>query len=669
MSEQGNNTESAGSNAGALPQPDPKLLRLHLIGKHHLIPLNKPFARKGGRSVGKAPLGRNWAARSYSEQEIRTWMLLGHNIGVCLRDDQLVIDVDPRNFGGHDSLVELGAQFGFKPDDYPCVHSGGHKDGRHIYMSKPALLRIRGTLEAFPGIEFKTRGTQLVAGGSVHPDTRDHYRAEDPFNEFVKPPEAPAALLQALAKPDTSSQDTSPAMLSAEQVGDLLAVVDPTKHREYNDWLHLMMVCHHASGGAAVEEFVAWATSDPEYAAHETKNREKWDSLDCEKPDGIKAGTLFKAVCDAGRSDLVAELHRQPASEDFPEPPESSDGPRMPRFRELSLDDLSVLEDPKWLVGDLIPDGGLAVVYGQPKSGKTFWALDLALSIASGKSFHGLETHRGRVTYVAAEGGRVRLYERALAWASAHGVNPDPAMQWLIAERVDLTNNPEVSDFIAALDGPRDLVIIDTLARCMSGDENSQKDMGAFVAGCDRVREATGAAVLVVHHEGKDAGKGARGSNVLRGAVDTSIRVRRDASGSVVVSVEDQRDGEPLPLMCFTLQNVPLDGIERASAALLDRTLKPNSPNVAGSLLEIAIGLHGASKQTLDRAVAEQLKLGASTATRRTREAIPIGRGCAVRHGEFLIWFERTNAANKQSGLILHIQEMSDVAEPDVSDI
>jgi hypothetical protein len=484
----------------------------------------------------------------------------------------------------------------------------------------------------------------------------------------VKPAEAPAALLQALAKRDERSQETSPAMLSAEQVGELLAVVDPTKYREYDEWLHLMMACHHASSGAAIEEFVAWAVSDPMYAAHETKNREKWDTLDCAKSNGIKVGTLFKAVCDAGRSDLVAEMHRQPASEDFQEPPEeiSSTGSRK-RFREMSFDDLRAMEAPKWLVKDLIPEGGLAVVYGQPKSCKTFWALDMALSIANARKFHGLETRHGRMTYIAAEGGPARLHERGQAWAKAHGANPDRAVKWLVTERIDLTNGSDVAEFIKALDGPRELVVIDTLARCMSGDENVQKDMGAFVAGCDRIREATGAAVLVVHHEGKDSGKGARGSNVLRGAVDTGIRVRRDESGSVIVSVEDQRDGEPLPPMRFTLQNVPLDGIERASAALFDASA--NEIRDACVILEIALGFRGASKRSLENAVVEQLKLSPSTATRRTREAIPVGRDHAVRHKGFLIWFERANAANKQSGLILHVREVSDVNEADVSDI
>ena len=56
-------------------------------------------------------------------------------------------------------------RFGIRLDDYPRVLSGG--GGQHIYMAKPSELRIVGKLSEFPGIEFKTKGTLLVAAGSV----------------------------------------------------------------------------------------------------------------------------------------------------------------------------------------------------------------------------------------------------------------------------------------------------------------------------------------------------------------------------------------------------------------------------------------------------------------------------------------------------------------------
>jgi hypothetical protein len=650
----------------AAARPDPRLLRLHLIACHDLIPLNRPDARRGGASIGKAPLQRSWQGQQYSTEQIINWMTQGHNIGVRLREDQLVIDVDPRNFKGSDRLEELCEKFCIDFDDYPCVYTGG--GGRHIYMSKPPSLDIRRDLEGLPGIEFKSHGSQVVAAGSVHPDTKIHYRAVDPFNDLAKPKDAPEELLRAIAKAKVAPENPSEPVLSPDQVRSLLAVIDPTKYRKRDDWLELMMAAHHASSGLAADQFVAWAISDPQYADHEAKNRETWDSLNAEKPNGITVGTLFRAVRDAGRSDLVREVLRRPACEEFPDELDEwvSDRSRRRRFQELSLDELSELDAPKWLVHELIPDGGLAVVYGQPKSCKTFWALDLALSVATGRSFHGVETRPGRVTYVAAEGGRVRLGERALAWKRVH--RADRTASWkLVAERVDLTNEKEVTQFIAALDGPRELIVIDTLARCMSGDENSQKDMGAFVAGCDRIREATGAAVLVVHHEGKDAGKGARGSNVLRGALDTSIRVRKEGSGAIVVSVEDQRDAEPLAPAYFTLQNVPLDGIERASAALA--LAAPDCSDTAEAILAMAVGLNGASKGKLDELVAERFKLSRSTALRRTREAIKEGRERASRYHGQLIWFERAHPENRQSGLVLNVEPISDVSGSDVEEI
>jgi RecA-family ATPase len=75
---------------------------------------------------------------------------------------------------------------------------------------------------------------------------------------------------------------------------------------------------------------------------------------------------------------------------------------------------------------------------------------------------------------------------------------------------------------------PPALIIIDTLARTFgTGDENKQADMNAYVTAADRLREATGANVMIVHHSGVHEDKRERGSNVLRGAADTVIKVSR----------------------------------------------------------------------------------------------------------------------------------------------
>lgn len=635
------------------PKPDASLLRPHLIANHDLIPLNPP---KATRKSGKAPLEDGWRERDYSGQDPVSWMAQGFNVGVRLRKDQLVIDVDPRNFNGSDRFAELCELLKLNLDLYPRVFSGG--GGQHIYMSKPPELETCASMDGFPGIEFKSHGVQLVAGGSVHPDSGLHYRADDPFGDLEAPPMAPEVLLQAIARKRSGTREAAHGTLTPKHLAELLGVLDPVSFRQYERWLSLMMACHQGTGGSGGKEFTAWCTQDPEYANDAREILDKWDRLDCERPDGVTVRTLFHEVIGSGHAKLVEKISEACRPSGDSNPVETGWVARK-RFVEMSLEELQGLQAPKWLVDGLIPEGGLAVVYGQPKACKTFWAIDLALSIATGRPFHGLPTRQGRATYIAAEGGPARLRDRARAWLKTHGDSATEVPSWrLIAERVDVSDVSDTDNLVTALDGPRDLIVIDTLARCMTGDENSQKDMGAFVAGCDRIRVATGAAVLVVHHEGKDSSKGARGSNALRGAVDVGIRVRREGGGTVVVTVEDQRDGEPMPETTFELRNVPLDGIEDASAALFETQ---NSNRSDDAILAIAATMNGVKKRLLNQAVAEAFHVSLSTAVRRTHNAIPMDQEHAVSYGAARIWLERADQRNARSGLVVRVQQISEV--------
>lgn len=93
---------------------------------------------------------------------------------------------------------------------------------------------------------------------------------------------------------------------------------------------------------------------------------------------------------------------------------------------------------------------------------------------------------------------------------------------------------------------PVRLVVIDTLARCFGGnDENDARDMGAFIEGCDVIKQKTGATVLVVHHSGKDEAKGARGSSSFRAALDAEFNVKREGQGqALILSCTKMKDAE-----------------------------------------------------------------------------------------------------------------------------
>jgi hypothetical protein len=73
---------------------------------------------------------------------------------------------------------------------------------------------------------------------------------------------------------------------------------------------------------------------------------------------------------------------------------------------------------------------------------------------------------------------------------------------------------------------PVHLIIGDTLARMSAGaNENSGEDMAPVMARFDQVAKATGAAITIIHHNGKNAAAGARGWSGIRAHIDTEIEV------------------------------------------------------------------------------------------------------------------------------------------------
>ncbi len=251
-------------------------------------------------------------------------------------------------------------------------------------------------------------------------------------------------------------------------------------------------------------------------------------------------------------------------------------------FRLLSYDDLAALPAVRPLAGPYLPEGGLGVFVAAPGTGKTFIALDLALSVATGTPFLGEPVEAGPVVYVSGE-GRSGLLQRVEAWFQTHP-NVDRANVPIkfVVEPVNLLDASNVDGFLAAIDATEVtravLVALDTLARCFAGgDENSTRDMGTAVAACDRIRSATGGAVLALHHPPK-GGMGARGSGVLAGAVDTEMHLAADDQGVLRLTIAKQKDGPAHTGVSLRLDEVrlPDDPNGRPRTSCVVRVIEPS---------------------------------------------------------------------------------------------
>lgn len=222
-------------------------------------------------------------------------------------------------------------------------------------------------------------------------------------------------------------------------------------------------------------------------------------------------------------------------------------------------------------VEGILTSSSLSVLYGEPGVGKTFLVIDLAMCIASGCNWLDRKVDQGAVLYIAGE-GQAGVRNRVSAWRMHHKGEIVEELPFALTDRgIDLlTSDHDVSEVIDVCQRIREatnksvrLVVVDTLSRAMAGgNENSSDDMGLLVQRADKIREGTGAHVLLVHHSGKDRTNGARGHSLLKAAINTEIEVQRTGDISIVRVVK-QRDLPVTSEMAFQLEQVTLGCDER----------------------------------------------------------------------------------------------------------
>jgi hypothetical protein len=266
------------------------------------------------------------------------------------------------------------------------------------------------------------------------------------------------------------------------------------------------------------------------------------------------AGNLGHNGKANGKADETPPTFSYDGPEDYEEQiwPDESERPEKPDQTEFDAlgvvwaDDIQLELDKPGLVDGLLGTTAMTVLYGESGSGKTFVAVDLASHVAAGIPWRGMDVEQGVVIYVAAE-SPTSIKRRLWAWKQRHGVEHLPVA--VVTASVNLLNG-DTEKVIALIRRLREqtgkpvaFVVIDTLARAMVGNENSPEDMGAFVSSCDRIREASGGHLLVVHHSGKDQARGARGHSSLRAATDVEMEVTGSESVRSV-TVKKNRDGE-----------------------------------------------------------------------------------------------------------------------------
>lgn len=241
--------------------------------------------------------------------------------------------------------------------------------------------------------------------------------------------------------------------------------------------------------------------------------------------------------------------------------------PPEPRFADLIITtrQLADLPEPTPLIPGLLFRDSLAWIGGAPAAFKSFLAVELACHVATGTSWRGRRVSPGRVLYIVAE-GRAGIWKRVQAWQQSTGLQVQ--IDWLpMAPQIGTSNWEALIGH--AKESGYDLIVIDTQSRVTTGlDENQAEGSTKMVDQFTRLKESSGACVVIVHHMNR-GGTNLRGSSVIDGAADTIIELVK-VDGVSRVRNRKQKDVEQA-------DDYYVRPVEVASSIILVETDKPTA--------------------------------------------------------------------------------------------
>lgn len=311
----------------------------------------------------------------------------------------------------------------------------------------------------------------------------------------------------------------------------------------------------------------------------------------------------------------------------------------------IHADQLVGLSKPVYLV-----DGypffamGMNIMVGASGGGKSFIALDFAgRLVRQGKT----------IVYIAGEG----LHGYASRWECLKphlGIDSGSRM-YFYCEAVQVMDETSRAEFINQVNErgiKPDLIVVDTLARCSVGiEENSNKEMGEFIAAMDALKAVWECGVLIVHHTGKDGHT--RGASALIGACDASLMVSKQDDGRIKLSNQFQdggknkHDAEQQPRF---VQLLPRTVGEWASAVVVDASSVITEPTETGKLTEtqraILEALDTINAAAKVKTIADVSQRSAATIYRVLKELVKVGY-VKVDDDEYEITSEGKNAFYK----------------------
>jgi RecA-family ATPase len=240
-------------------------------------------------------------------------------------------------------------------------------------------------------------------------------------------------------------------------------------------------------------------------------------------------------------------------------------------------------EQQRWLVDALWSDEAVGIIGGEPKCGKSFLALDLAVAVAAGipclRRF--AVSRPGRVLLYPAEDALHIVRRRLDGICAAAGISLAALDVQVITApslRLDLEADRASLDETVARLQPR-LLVLDPFVRLHRIDENASGEVAPVLAFLRELQRRHAIAVVLVHHARKGAstiraGQALRGSSEFHAWGDSNLYLRRDSDDRIVLTVE-HRAAAAMPAV--TLQLAQRDNALALELVQPERPAAPTS--------------------------------------------------------------------------------------------
>lgn len=519
---------------------------------------------ENGAKVEKRTI-RKWRDRvePYPFDEAPDAHLWAHRTGEAW--GLVILDFDTESVEGPAAKDAL-ERSGLRP------HRRSGSGGFHVEVEHPGW-KVKTFAGALPGVDVRGDGGVVYFAGVSHKGAYEQAADHPPY----KVEEVPGWLRQAAGLAEPPAPKTRPAS-RREYAGDGLGT--PTGLRLLAAATASIQDAPTGEGNSTLNKqafsvagLVAAGHLDEGYARDEVEaaGEHRWDGdvaavVDAAWSQGIDQPWEPDNLDASLDDDAWQEVRGSPPHLPADAPPNDFEA------RTMTLEQILNRPSPRWLVPGLLQEASLAQLVGPPSAGKSLLALQWSIALVEAG---------GRVLYAAAEGlggfpGRLR------AQAKHRGVEPIelPVPTFYVAP-VNLADAEAVDDLVAWAEryGPWDLIVIDTLARAIPGvEENSSKEMGQAVHAAERLKQGSGA-VLLVHHSGHGSSRG-RGSSAVLAAADNVIHCfpenaehngREGRPLHIKVTAEKLKDGRASPPLHFRAEEIPL-GDDWSSVVLV-----PNS--------------------------------------------------------------------------------------------